>query len=69
MCSFSSGDAFKDFDRYDARQRTELDKQPRCIECKHPIQDEYCYEINDELICEECLKDNHRKLTERYTKE
>lgn len=57
-------DPYADFDRHDAEWRSELDKLPKCAECGEPIQDEYCYEINDELICPECLKDNHRKWVE-----
>ena len=69
MCAFYSDDPCKDFDRYDAYQQAQLDKLPRCAECYEPIQDETCYEINDELICEQCLKDNHMKSTDLYVKE
>lgn len=56
----------RDFDRWDAEQTEALEKCPVCSECDNPIQTEECYEINDELICPECLKNNHRKWVEDY---
>jgi formylmethanofuran dehydrogenase subunit E len=55
-----------DFHDWDDRQSKELAKLPVCSECDHHIQDEHCYEINGELICSECLENNHRKRTEDY---
>lgn len=53
---------------HEARQQRELDRLPKCCECDEPIQTDECYEINGELICPDCLKDNHRKLVEDYVK-
>lgn len=53
-----------DFANYDAEQQEQLEKLPVCIECGEPIQDKYCFEINGEYICEECLERNHKKLVE-----
>lgn len=64
--SFYTDNPIKDFERHDAEQERELDKLPKCAECDHPIQDDECYEIGDELICHECLIKNHRKWTENY---
>lgn len=36
---------------------------PVCSECDEPVQDDYCFVINDEIICESCLNDHYRKLT------
>lgn len=53
--------------RQKAREEEEwLAKRPKCSDCGEPIQDEYCYLINDELICPECLKYNYRKNTEDF---
>ena len=46
----------------EARQ---LERLPICAECDEPIQTEYCYMFNGELICEHCLKE-HRRDTEDY---
>ena len=59
-------DPVKDYDRYAEEQDKQLQKMPVCTYCGHHIQDEYLYEINDELICEECIKDNFRKNVEDY---
>ena len=63
---FYSDDPIADFERHDAKQQAELDKLPRCCECDEPIQEEFCYEINGELICDSCMNDNHRKVVEDY---
>ena len=59
-------DPIKDFECYDAEQHRGLEKLPRCYECDEPIQSETCYEINGELICPECLENNHRKWVEDF---
>ena len=61
-----SDDPIADFLRHDAEQAKELKKLPVCYECEEPIQDEFCYEINDELVCEKCLKAHYRKHTDDY---
>lgn len=63
---FYSDDPAADFLRHDAEQAAILDKLPRCSECDEPIQSEVCYEINGELVCEECLENNHKKWVEDY---
>ena len=63
---YRTDDPAADFDRYDAEQESELEKMPVCSYCCQPIQDDYLYEINDELICEECINDNFRKSVEDY---
>ena len=57
-------DNYDQWKTHDAEQEIKLEQLPRCSECGKPIQDDFCYEINDEYICEKCLTDNHRKLTE-----
>lgn len=55
----------RDFDRWDRQREKALEQLPRCSECDKPIQDEYCYEINGELICPECMG-TFRKHTEDF---
>lgn len=55
-----------DYDSYCAEQEAQLQQLPKCYYCAEHIQDEYCFEINDVLICETCLNDNHRKAVEDY---
>jgi formylmethanofuran dehydrogenase subunit E len=59
-----SGDPIRDAEARDAEQQAALDKLPVCYYCGEPIQDDFCYEINDEIICEECLNANFRKQTD-----
>ena len=59
-------DPVKDYDRYAEEQNKQLQKLPVCSYCDTHIQDECLYEINDELICENCLNDNFRKNTEDF---
>lgn len=54
----------RDFERWDREQQNWLNKRPVCCECDEPIQEEMCFEINGEYICETCMNDNHRKYTE-----
>lgn len=61
---YYTDDPIADYHRYDTEQTERLDRLPVCPECERPIQDDCCYEINGEFICEECLKDNHRRWTE-----
>jgi len=63
---FYSDDPIRDYENWDAEQQRRLDKLPKCSECGEPIQTEECYEINDELICPDCMETNHRKWVEDY---
>jgi hypothetical protein len=44
--------------REEARWRASL---PRCGYCKQIIDDDWCFELDDECYCEECFTDRHRK--------
>ena len=61
-----SDDPIRDFLRHEAKRERELEKFPECSECGEKITDEYLYEINDELICEECLNRYHRRSVDDY---
>ena len=64
--SLRTDDPERDFQMDDARKEREIEMLPVCCECDEIIQDDYLYEINDEVICEECLNDNFRKSVEDY---
>lgn len=61
-----TGDPLADFRRHDREQERWLKKLPKCGYCNKPIQDGYCYVINDETICEGCLKEHHRRDTDDF---
>lgn len=67
MFVFRSDSLSRDIDNYERAQARALAKLPRCSECDEPIQDDFCYEINGELICEECLNE-YRKSTDEFIK-
>ena len=56
----------EDFHRRDKEQSEWLDTLPICAECRHPIQDDECFEFEFGLICPDCLKDNHRRSTDDF---
>ena len=65
MC-YRTDDPVRDAERYIAEQEEALKKLPKCSCCKHHIQDDYLYDIDGVLICEECLEQNFRKKVEDY---
>lgn len=60
---FYTDDPVSDYDRYCNEQQRKLDRLPECSECGEKIQDEYCFEVNDEYICEQCMQE-HKKSVE-----
>ena len=59
-------DNYSQWKQHEAEAEKWLRELPLCSECYRPIQDERCFEFNGEIICEECLADNHKKWTEDY---
>lgn len=57
-------DPLSDFDRYDRQQEELLNSLPVCDCCGEPIQDDFCYEINGDLIFEDCLDMHFRKAVD-----
>jgi formylmethanofuran dehydrogenase subunit E len=62
---FYTDDPVKDYERYDNHMTERLLRLPVCSECKERIQTEYLYEIDGELICEDCMND-HKKDANDY---
>ena len=62
-------DAYEAWERHDAEQEKWLQSRPVCSECGEHIQDEHLFDIDGDLVCEECLSDYMKKYkqpTERY---
>lgn len=60
------------YDAWEEHQRREdkwLESLPKCSECGEAIQGDECYEFDDGLICEKCLKANYKVSTENYIRE
>ena len=47
---------------HDRQREEELNKLPVCDSCGEHIQEEYCYVINDDYICESCMEENKRSV-------
>ena len=56
------------FHAHSAQQEAALEKLPECCECNQPIQDDFCYDFDGDLICERCLKQNHRVDADDYVR-
>lgn len=60
-------DNYELWKKHDERQTESIERLPMCSECKEKIQDEVCFEIDGELICESCMMENHRRYTDEFT--
>lgn len=61
-----SGDAYKDADTHDWRNRHRSADYPSCDICKKTITDKHLYRIDGELVCTECLNEHYREETEYF---
>lgn len=57
-------DNYDKWEQHEARQQAELVRLPKCDCCCEPIQDDFCYQIDGEIFCEECLNEQFRKETD-----
>ena len=63
---YRTDDPLSDFDRWDREQTEWLEKRPECADCGHPVQDDFYYLINGEVICQDCLESNYRREIEDF---
>lgn len=63
---FRTDDPIRDFERYDREQAEYEARLPVCDDCGTRIDDLDYYEVDHEILCEECLKERYRKSTEDY---
>lgn len=66
---YYTDDPHRDFDRHEANLQKELNKQPVCVDCDEPIQDDHLFDVDGDLFCEECMIANFKRNTENYIKE
>ena len=60
MSYFRCGDPLDDFDRLDREQARYEARLPVCEKCGVRI-DGYYFEINNEILCEDCAHKQYRK--------
>lgn len=59
-------DIYREYE--DEQERMER-RLPVCCCCDNPIGDDFLYEIDGDLYCEECMKDEFRRLTDNFMDE
>jgi hypothetical protein len=62
-------DPVRDEMRYTEELEAKLEKMPVCSHCKNHIQDDYLFDIDGEIYCEEHALELFRKNTEDYISE
>ena len=55
-----------DFDAYDKECQEWLDSLPKCAHCKEPIQDNTYFEIEEVIICSDCLTEYCEKHYKKF---
>lgn len=58
------GDPLDDFNAIEAELARQEARLPVCEHCKHRIYDDYFFEIDGEILCEECMQNKYMKSTE-----
>ena len=66
MSYFRHGDPDDDFDRLDAKQAAYYARLPKCERCKATIEEEDYFDIDGEILCEDCLKEKYGKKCHDY---
>lgn len=65
--SFSpTNDPIADFHRYDAEQQRQLERCPKCDYCDKHITEETYYDLDGDIVCEDCLDRHFKRFTEDY---
>lgn len=65
--SFSpTNDPIADFHRYDAQQQREVERCPKCDYCDEHITVETYYDLDGDIVCEDCLDRHFKKRVEDY---
>lgn len=57
-------DNYSQWENHEQKAEAWLARRPVCCYCGEPIQDEFCYEINGEYYCEDCLDMHFRKAVD-----
>ena len=63
---YFTDDPVADYERYSAEKEEALRKLPKCDYCNKPIEDDYLYDLEGDIICESCMNKHFRKHTEDY---
>ena len=59
-------DVYDLWEKYDRDLEKALARRPQCEKCGKHIQDDYYFEINNEVLCQGCMEDQYMRSTEDY---
>lgn len=66
MRYFRTGDPDADFMRLDMEQAMYEARLPVCDCCGEVINDDFYWEIDGEILCEDCLNERYRHYTDDF---
>lgn len=66
---FYSDDPVRDFDRYDMAMAQKEAKLPQCEKCGKHIHDDTFFEIDNEILCEDCMRDLYERSTDDWLRD
>lgn len=61
-------DNYDAFEAHESEQDAWLASRPICEGCGEAIQDDYLYDVDGYIYCEECMKDLFRRSADDYEK-
>lgn len=59
-------DNYDMFSSHQAEMDSKEEKLPICDYCGKRINDDYVYDIDGDIVCEDCLRKHHRKPIEDF---
>lgn len=65
MTIFYSGNLIRDIDRHLNEEAEYEARLPKCHKCGQAI-DDYLYEIDEEILCYDCMVEKYRRDVEDY---
>ena len=66
MSYFRHGDPLDDFNALDMERAMYEERLPMCDDCKMKIVGDHYYDIEGEILCEDCMKDRYQRETEDF---
>ena len=60
---YYSDDPVRDAERYAEAMDRRLECLPVCSICDDAVQDDYCYQIQGEVVCPRCMRIHYRVRT------
>ena len=66
MSYFRTNDPDRDFDILDLEQERRRARHPYCDDCGERIDDEHYFDVDGDILCEECLKDRYQRFCADY---